>query len=270
VLYKPSSPPQPVSPIAPRRRCRHPRCAAKLKQPTDNRLDAFCCVGCFDSYYRSRCFVCERLIAQKTKPRRVCDRQKCRGEFRRHPERFSGARYPASGLSQISLGSAHSTGLKFGQKGDRPFRIVAGPALSSTALRLTSLPLDPEFVARLDRAHATYVENRAKAKRSAARRALIKRRTPPANILGGYKFPGALARLHVIAPSAGFGCYIRSHEWATPSRWEPTGAGADVPPIPEFLRRDKATAAPSIAAEEEPPPCPATAPIKIGTSDEVV
>jgi hypothetical protein len=36
-----------------RRRCRNPRCSARLKQETDNPRDAFCCVGCFDQSYRT-------------------------------------------------------------------------------------------------------------------------------------------------------------------------------------------------------------------------
>jgi hypothetical protein len=243
-----------------RHRCRHLSCGLKLKHgPTDNRLDAFCCQGCFDSHYRSRCLVCERPFTRKTERRQVCDRSKCRHEFQRHRERFSSTRYPASVLGHNGSRSADKSGLKIGTFGGRPFRIVAGPTLNPASLRLASLPLDPELVARLDRAHATYVENRAKTKRSAARRALIKRHHPPVNILGGYRFAGA--PVLDLSP-------IEAPVWATTSRWKPTGAGADVPSIPEFLCR--ATAAAPIAAGEEPPPCPAAAPIEIGTSEEVV
>jgi len=70
----------------------------------------------------------------------------------------------------------------------RPFRQVAGPELGPTALRLASLPLDPELAARLERTHRTYAEARAKAKRAAARKALIRRRTPPVNVLGGHRW----------------------------------------------------------------------------------
>jgi hypothetical protein len=103
---------------------------------------------------------------------------------------------------------------------------------------LAALPLDPELAARLERVHRSYFENRAKAKRAAARKALIKRRSPPVNILGGYKFPNA----PVADPSP-----TEAPDWAIPSRWEPTGAGADVPPIPEFLLRATATPTPTVA-----------------------
>jgi hypothetical protein len=124
--------------------------------------------------------------------------------------------------------SAHFTDLKIGQKVGRPFRIVAGPDLSPTSFRLAILPLDPELAARLDRAHASYFEAHAKAKRAAERRAVIKPRHPPVNALGGYRFPNApRIDLSPIAPP----------EWAIASRWIPTGDGADVPEIPSFLVR---------------------------------
>jgi hypothetical protein len=258
MLYTTPHPTSPAPSIGPRHRCRHPRCGAKLKQPTDNVRDAFCCSTCFESFYRSRCLVCERPIIRQTERRQVCDRQKCRGQFRRHREQFLGTRYPALVLSHNGLGSADKTGLKIGQKADRPFHQVAGPELSPTAFRLATLPVDPELAARLERAHRPHVEARAKAKRAAARAALIKRRTPPVNVLGGYQFPRA--------PTVDLSPTEPPPEWAVTSRWKPASAGADVPPIPEFLNR--VPAAPPIAAEEEPLPYPATALIKIGTSKE--
>jgi hypothetical protein len=124
--------------------------------------------------------------------------------------------------------SAHFTGLKIDQKAGRPFHVVAGPNPSPTGLRLASLPLDLEFAARLDRVHAAYLEARAKAKRAAARKTVIKRRHLPVNVLGGYRFPNA--------PSIDLSP-IEAPEWASASRWIPTGAGAGMPPIPSFLQR---------------------------------
>lgn len=231
MLYRPSPFTPPVPTIGPRHRCRHPRCGTKLKCPTDNPRDAFCCSTCFESFYRSRCLVCERPIDRKTERRQVCNRQKCRGQFRRHREQFLGTRYPALVLSHNGLGSADKTGLKNRSEAGRAPRQVAGPQLSQTSLRLASLPLDPELVARLERVHRPHVEIRAKARRAAERKALIKRRTPPVNVLGGYQFPGA--------PTVDLRP-INTPDWASPSRWKPTGAGADVPPIPDFLLRTPA------------------------------
>jgi hypothetical protein len=114
-------------------------------------------------------------------------------------------------------------GLKIGLEDGRPFRKIAGPELSPTALRLASLPLDPELAARLKRDHGR-------------KRAFVDERDPtvsaagvPVNVLGGYKFPGA--PVVDLSPTGS------PADWAVPSRWKPTGAGADMPPIPEFLLR---------------------------------
>jgi hypothetical protein len=107
-------------------------------------------------------------------------------------------------------------------------RQIAGPKLSATSLRFASLPLDPEFVTRLERAHRSYFENLRKSQRRAARRALIKKHHPPVNILGGYRFPGAPAVDLSPLPSV---------EWAVPSRWKSSPTAVDCPDIPEFLLR---------------------------------
>jgi hypothetical protein len=124
--------------------------------------------------------------------------------------------------------SAHSTGLKIDQKVGRPFRIVAGPNLSPSSLRLASIPLNPELARRLDRAHAGYFKARAEAKREAMAAAVIKPRDWPIDMLGGFRMPGA-PRVN-LSP-------IDAPEWAIPSRWKPVGDRADVPPIPRFLQR---------------------------------
>jgi len=81
--------------------------------------------------------------------------------------------------------SAHFTGFKTAPKTDRPVRLVAGPGLSPSALRLASLPPHPELAARLNRANAAFIELLRKKK------ALIKPHHPPVNVLGGYRFPNA-------------------------------------------------------------------------------
>jgi hypothetical protein len=97
--------------------------------------------------------------------------------------------------------------------------------------------LDPELQARLDRAHRGYLEHREKAKRAAARKALIKRRHPPVNIVGGYRFPGA--------PAIDFSPIDPPPEWATASRWVPTGDGSTIEDIPDFLNRISAASRPA-------------------------
>jgi len=208
-----------------RHRCRNPRCRGKLKRPVDNPHHAFCCPGCFASYFRNRCLVCERSYQRKREQQCFC-RPKCRVEFGRHRERFLGGWGDISGLLCEGPKTLIKPGLKTGTKDGRPFRIVAGPDLSPASFRLAALPLDPRVAARLDRANAGFLDWLRKSKQAAARRALIKRHHPPVNVLGGYRFPNAPA---VDLSSTEDLPVVRS-------RWKPTGWGI-APPIPDFLLR---------------------------------
>ena len=59
--------------------CRNPRCRTKLAAPVSNPRDAFCCRGCFDSFYLHRCAVCEGPIEQAKRGRpRLIDRTNLR------------------------------------------------------------------------------------------------------------------------------------------------------------------------------------------------
>jgi hypothetical protein len=153
-----------------RHHCRNPRCAGKLKTPTENPRDAFCCKGCECQFYGRRCRVCEALFPPKTKRRRVCGRAKCRYRFKRHPEDFYGASYPSGPVAHNASRNPIKPGIKNGAKPGRPFRIVAGPADDLDPINFTSPP-EP---------------------RRASGPVLITPTTPPLNIVGGYLFPGAL------------------------------------------------------------------------------
>jgi hypothetical protein len=136
---------------------------------------AFCTAGCFASYFRNRCLVCERLYGRKAEHQWFCC-PKCRVEFNRHPERFSGQTYRASVLLRGPQKSPIK-GPGFGPtKAGRGFVQIAGPELDPTALRLAAIPLDPEVAARIARANAGFVNGLRKSKYAAARRAQIKRR----------------------------------------------------------------------------------------------
>jgi hypothetical protein len=150
VLYSRSFDPPQDSPLV-RHRCRNPKCGAKLKLPVTNSRDAFCAAGCFTAFYRRRCLVCERAIIRGTERQILCGRQKCKGEFRRHKERFFPARYPPLVLSPNALGNPIKSGLKIGTKRGRPFRQIAGPELSPRSFHLATLPLGPETAARVRR-----------------------------------------------------------------------------------------------------------------------
>jgi hypothetical protein len=210
-----------------RHRCRNPRCGTKLKRPADNPRDAFCCVGCFESYFRGRCLICERPFKRKRKAehQRFC-RPKCQKGFQRHRERFLGGWYQASVLSVATLRNPIKLGLKIGIKGGRPFRLVAGPALSPAGFRLAALSLDPDVAARVARANAGFSDWLRKSKYAAARRALIKRHCYPVNIVGGYRFLDAPAA--DLSPA--------EDPSAVRSQWKPVGWGV-APPLPDFLLR---------------------------------
>jgi hypothetical protein len=171
MLYRHSPAPAQV-----RLRCRNPRCAGYLKVPTENPRDAFCCRGCEGQYFATRCLVCEQLFSRKTSRRVVCSRAKCRYDFKRHPERFSATRYPSAKSAHNGHGSPTKPGIKNDAKPDRGFRRIAGPEAEAINFQNWPVPV--------------------------AKPTLIKRDTPPVNIIGGYKFPGApKIRLSPPAPS---------------------------------------------------------------------
>ena len=53
-----------------RRRCRNPKCRLKLPEPVSNEREAFCCRGCYRSFYRHRCLICEQPMERKTERQR--------------------------------------------------------------------------------------------------------------------------------------------------------------------------------------------------------
>jgi hypothetical protein len=139
-----------------RRRCRNPRCGAKLKRETSNPRNAFCCRGCFERHYRKICLVCERPLRSRTgRPRQFCS-PKCKVKFHRARERVLGQ----WGLPLVTLPgalrkgsrSAHSAGLKTRAKGRPTWRILAGPAVNLDPINLV-IPLDPETAARVRRSN---------------------------------------------------------------------------------------------------------------------
>jgi hypothetical protein len=167
-----------------RHRCRNPRCRAKLAVPTFDRLSAFCCTACCDSFFRHRCIVCEAQIVRKTHGQRLCRRPKCRSEFRRHREQFPARRYSGGPVADISGKKPAKSTTKTVIIRDLAWRIVAGPEPSEANL---IIPLDPELAARLDRQRADLIK---RAKRQAPA-PLLGPNDPPVNVVGGYRFPGA-------------------------------------------------------------------------------
>jgi hypothetical protein len=106
VLFRLKTPP----PQDVRHYCRFPKCRSKLPQPVPTPRDAFCTRGCYSSFYRGHCLVCERRFERKTERAKVCGRRECRAAFRRDPVRFLGSRWvDATVVTNTAAPASHSS-----------------------------------------------------------------------------------------------------------------------------------------------------------------
>jgi hypothetical protein len=127
------------------------RCRLKLSAPTENERSAFCCRGCFRMYYAKRCIVCER--PKSNERRLVCSRPECRSgyaELKRYDVLGKWAGQPkwagrAMGSARVHDRSAEP--IKIGVcepvEAARPWRQVAGPALTAEQLHLAAVGRHP-------------------------------------------------------------------------------------------------------------------------------
>jgi hypothetical protein len=92
-----------------RHRCRNTRCGCGLRIPTDVMRDAFCCRGCFTSFYRSRCIVCEKKMERTQESQTTCGRPKCRAALRRDRAHFLGKWGDRNGQGTRTPGEAERT-----------------------------------------------------------------------------------------------------------------------------------------------------------------
>src|SRR5262249_29594046 len=111
------------APVKLRHHCRNPHCRMKLPAPVENEHRAFCTRGCYESFYRNRCRVCERDLRTNGKRgdagRLYCrPPANCRREAEKWPEKYAGGVWAV--FPETKLRNAHSTGLKIGIEGDRP------------------------------------------------------------------------------------------------------------------------------------------------------
>jgi hypothetical protein len=158
--------------------CRYPRCRTKLKTPVENSREAFCCRGCYSSFYLNRCLICEGPLRRKSSTRKVCRKSKCRNAFRTGSAL---GRYHASTNARSGSKTPDSIDPKLPPKSTRAWRIVAGPKLSPRSLHAATVPDGPDGCWE----GGQYEHYRAPKKHQ------LQRHHPPVNILGGYKFPGA-------------------------------------------------------------------------------
>jgi hypothetical protein len=218
-----------------RHHCRNPRCRSKLPAPVSNPREAFCCRGCFNSFYLHRCLNCERPIEQPKRGKRlICKKVSCRSALRNNS--WLGRYHTSSAAKSISR-AADISGVKEPLKSDRPWPMVAGPKVSPIALHCATVGGE-QAVAAVNRNNLRHWRG---ANANSEEKMLIKRHHPPVNVLGGYKHPGAL--FVDLAPSK-----------PTTSEVRPTKAlfCDDRLDIPNFLRRT-ARVLETLAAQNPPP-----------------
>src|ERR1700730_18876629 len=87
-----------------RHRCRNLKCRCKLPVPTDNPRNSFCTRGCFASFYRSKCLVCEAPFKRTREDQTTCGRAKCQTALRRDRAHFYGkwGHHPSLDVSEPS------------------------------------------------------------------------------------------------------------------------------------------------------------------------
>jgi hypothetical protein len=231
--------------------CRNPRCRMKLPVPVENGHHAFCTPGCHTSFYRSRCLVCEDPMRRRREGQRIkSGHGKCSAEYRRFPRVYDlpqRSDVPMVGISNVSLAEAHFTGTFSGPIGERPHhRGLRHWSWSSDELEHEVRDAAGTLLARLES--------------NAGRHRLTCPRTTPIlswSALDEAKRHAesfALMAMPLAAADPKLATRIERdnetpHPMGSPldrppltsdaiwSDWRPTGNGAGVPDIPDFLRR---------------------------------
>ena len=87
--------------IALRQRCRNQHCRSKLPAPVENHHHAFCTRGCFESFYRNRCLVCEDSMRRKRESQKLGSGHKlCEREYRKFPRVYD---FPAHKVPKVQI-----------------------------------------------------------------------------------------------------------------------------------------------------------------------
>jgi hypothetical protein len=157
------------------RRCRNPHCKSRLAAPVDNPHKAFCTAGC-----HAQCVVCEKDKPAGRSDRKLCQRPKCRTDYRKNKSLFARTG-PGTDLCRLSSRNAQSTGTKIADLADRKWRQIAGPELIVSAFHC----------AAVGAAETVEASRRINARRWREAGTLIGPSDPPVNLSGGYKFPNA-------------------------------------------------------------------------------
>jgi hypothetical protein len=196
--------------------CRNPRCRSKLPAPVANPREAFCTRGCYGSFYLRRCLACEGPIDRKRADQKVCRKAKCRSALRGGNDFGC---YAGTSPAKLASKTPDFIDPKMPLRTEQPWRVVAGPKLSSSALRCATIG-GGEAVEAINRTNLRHW-------RGAEAGCSIKRHDAPVNVLGGHKFPGApIVDLAPIAPPS-----------LPPANDDSAVNYGESLDIPEFLRR---------------------------------
>ena len=138
----------------PRHRCRN--CRAKLPAPVTNDREAFCCCGCYTSFFRTRCRVCEEPIEQPARGTRlICNKARCRNARRAS---FDAVSYPTAITAEPLSETPINKGSKPGISDDRAssWRVVAAGAPISANQYHCAVVGAAEAVATVSRTNAAH------------------------------------------------------------------------------------------------------------------
>jgi hypothetical protein len=124
----------------PRHFCRNTNCRTKLAAPVDNEHKAFCKPFCHTQFYKRRCRVCEKPLAEGHR-RRLCASRECARNWRNFRPT-----YALDGQSGLNCTGDARSALKTGGKtalkdlrAPTSARIIAGPPLSDFSLWAATL-----------------------------------------------------------------------------------------------------------------------------------
>ena len=138
-----------------RHRCRNPQCRVKLPAPVTTARDAFCCCGCHESFFRTRCRVCEAPIKQPARGTRlICKRAKCKSVWRAG---LGLGRYPTPSRAESIREVPVNKGPKVGTNDDRAsWLVVAAGAPISADQYHRAIVGAVEGIAAADRSNAAH------------------------------------------------------------------------------------------------------------------
>jgi hypothetical protein len=109
-----------------RHRCRNPKCRSKLPKPVENERLAFCTRGCFTSFYRQRCLVCQQPFKRKRENQHICGRPSCKPTFWGNRKQFDPNEYLGTPSARVTSKTSIKPGIKTAHEPEKPWRIVAG------------------------------------------------------------------------------------------------------------------------------------------------